>query len=122
MNNSNFKSLGKVHVYSFRDGYIHEYNGEVLHSEEDRSGRYYIKERTIVNLFSRSGEVMRYLTCSKNEGEIFNNILWLREADIEKAAWLFIDSVNCRIEELEDEITRHKHRIESLKQHIGGNK
>lgn len=106
-----FVSLGNVFVYIFRDGRLVERFGELKHAEEDRSGRYIQRERTIVNLLSKTGDVIRYLNCSKNECEIFNNIVWLRESDIKKAADIFIGHEKSKIEELNAEIERREYLI-----------
>ena len=120
MGSSKFESLGVVFVYIFKDGRIYGYKGELKHLLEDELLGRRIKERMIVDRFTTDGKPLKYLNVANNEGEIFNNILWLRESDSMRAAQLFIDNELLKIAELRDDMERCGARIEMLEKFMEG--
>lgn len=99
---------GKLNCYS---GYVKEYkcfddyNGDIL---RPTYWRFIVDEKFI------SERQRTSYNCDREEGVIFNKVVWFRERDDEKAKTIFIEYERHQIEQLRAKIEQHERIIELL--------
>lgn len=98
--------LGRVDGYVFiiRNGRFKSYKGTLICYADD----------TAIFQYSAAGKE-RKLTCSPNEGIFFNNNLWLKTKDADRAANIFIQYNEDLIETHEERIRYYREQISIVK-------
>ena len=114
-----YKSLGTGYLYKLYDGELQEYSGEVVIDEryvEMLSNM--IRGRAYFKVGDSQDKYGKTFTCSDNEKEVYNGLVWLHESNEQKAAHLLLFNEHDRIEQLEKEIKRHRKTIDILKTYM----
>ena len=96
-----YTSLGTGYLYKIKDGQLVEYAGDIVINEKYAEmlsnisrGRAYFRAAD-QGLYS----IKKFTVCV-NEGEVYNGMVWLHEADLKRAAEIFRDYSAKKIAEL----------------------
>ncbi len=109
---SEFRSLGKGYLYTFHNGKLREYYGEVLCDERSDN------RPCIFTVLNEHKKRVKSLVCAFNEGEIYNKAVWLHTKNASVATKKLIDYEENEIVKLENRIQNHKDIIEFLRKEI----
>ena len=109
------RTISEGYLYNLWNGKLKELKGEVRLNESYVLNDYIIPEKTYFLLFDEHGRIVKKMQCSKIEGELYNKVVWLKEANRDKANKILIEYEEQQISELEFRIRNHEELIKVLK-------
>ncbi len=123
-----YKNLGPVHLYkySMQDRDIVEQVGDLIVTEKTyryRSGdqETTYNRRAVIKVKYDTGKVKKVYVVSSEEGEVFNNMVWLHEADTQRVAKILMDHENEVINDLGLRVRMHEEARDHLYRMYGRN-